>query len=65
MNNLTALILTSNEEANIGRTFRSFALGYARRHHRQPYGTDRTLEIARTFPNVQVFQRVFDTYANQ
>ncbi len=64
MNNLTALILTSNEEANIGRTLE--ALRWVTRVVIiDSHSTDRTLEIARTFSNVQIHEREFDTFAGQ
>ena len=64
MNDLTALILTSNEEANIGRTLEALRwLAHVTIIDSQ--STDRTLEIARTFSNVQIYQRQFDTFAEQ
>src|SRR5690242_689543 len=61
---LTALILTFNEEANIARTLEAlrWITGVA---IIDSHSTDRTLEIARTFSNVQTYQRQFDTFAAQ
>src|SRR6476660_1490961 len=64
VNDLTALILTSNEEANIGRTLEALRW-LTRVVIIDSHSTDRTVEIARSFPNVQVKQRAFDTHANQ
>ena len=64
MKDLTALILTSNEEANLGRTLEALRW-LTRVVIIDSHSTDRTLEIARSFRNVQVIQRVFDTHANQ
>ena len=64
MNDLTALILTSNEEANIGRTLEALRW-IARVVIIDSQSTDRTLEIARTFSNIQVYQRQFNTFAEQ
>ena len=64
MISLTALILTHNEEENIRRALD--ALVWAPKVIVvDSFSNDRTLEIARSFPNVQVVQRVFDTHANQ
>jgi glycosyltransferase involved in cell wall biosynthesis len=64
MISLTALILTYNEQDNIRRNLE--ALVWAPRVLIiDSFSNDQTLEIARSFPNVQVIQRVFDTYANQ
>jgi glycosyltransferase involved in cell wall biosynthesis len=61
----TALILTHNEEENIGRTVA--ALSWISEVVVVDSGsTDRTLEIARSsHPNVRIVQRSFDTHANQ
>jgi glycosyltransferase involved in cell wall biosynthesis len=61
---VTPLILTFNEEANIARTLAG--LGWA---HRivviDSFSTDRTLEILAEFPTVEVVQRRFDSFAVQ
>ena len=61
---ITALILTYNEEANLGRV-----LDRLRWCDRvvvlDSYSTDRTLEIARSFDNVDIQQRAFDSFAGQ
>ena len=64
MNDLTALILTSNEEANVGRTLEALRW-VARVVIIDSHSTDRTVEIARTFSNVQIRERRFDTFAKQ
>jgi glycosyltransferase involved in cell wall biosynthesis len=61
---ITPLILTYNEAPNIGRILRR--LTWAKRIVViDSYSTDETLEILRSFPQVEVFQREFDTAANQ
>jgi glycosyltransferase involved in cell wall biosynthesis len=62
---VTALILTCNEEANIGRTLR--ALSWIGEVVIIDSGSnDRTLEAARaSHPNVRVLSRAFDTHATQ
>jgi glycosyltransferase involved in cell wall biosynthesis len=61
---VTPLVLTRDEEANIGRTLA--ALAWAREVVVvDSLSTDRTVEIARSFPNVRVLQREIDTIANQ
>jgi hypothetical protein len=62
--NVTPLILTHNEETNIGATLA--ALGWARRVVVVDSGSsDRTAEIARSFANVAWFVRPFDSHAAQ
>lgn len=64
LSEVTPLILTYNEEANIGRTLEG--LRWAQRIVVVDSGsTDRTLEILAQFPQVEVVQRAFDTHANQ
>ena len=61
---VTPLILTYNEEANINRTLTGVA--WARRIVVVDSGsTDRTLELLAAWPQVQVFQRRFDSHARQ
>jgi glycosyltransferase involved in cell wall biosynthesis len=64
VNDLTALILTSNEEANIARTLEAlrWVAGVV---IIDSQSTDGTVGIARTFSNVQIYQRQFDTFAEQ
>ena len=61
---ITPLILTKDEEVNLGRT-----LGQLTWANEvvvvDSMSTDRTLEIARGFPNVRVVQRQIDTLAGQ
>jgi glycosyltransferase involved in cell wall biosynthesis len=64
LESITPLILTYNEAPNIGRTLRQ--LTWARRIVViDSYSTDETLEILSRFPQVQVYQRTFDTFASQ
>jgi glycosyltransferase involved in cell wall biosynthesis len=61
---ITPLILTYNEAPNIGRILQR--LTWAKRIVViDSYSTDETLEILRSFPHVEVYQREFDTAANQ
>ncbi|MGG6269229.1 glycosyltransferase family 2 protein [Leptolyngbya sp. AN03gr2] len=61
---VTPLILTYNEAANIGRSLQQ--LTWAKRIVVVDSGsTDATLEILHTYPQVEVFTRSFDTHANQ
>ena len=62
--NVTPLILTFNEEPNIGATLASLA--WARRVVVLDSGSsDRTAEIARSFANVAWYVRPFDSHAAQ
>ena len=64
LSNITPLILTYNEEANLDRTLSK--LTWARQILIiDSYSDDRTLEIAQSYPQVQVLQRKFDTFAEQ
>ena len=61
---ITPLILTYNEEANIARTLQG--LHWAQRIVVvDSFSTDRTIEILAAHPRVEVVQRVFDTHAKQ
>src|SRR5438552_11299462 len=64
MISLTALRLTINEQENIRRKLEAL-LWVPKVIVVDSFSNDRTLEIVRSFPNVQVVQRVFDTHANQ
>ncbi len=61
---ITPLILTFNEEANIGRVLERLTWA-ARVVVLDSFSTDATLAIARRFPNVDVEQRAFDSFAGQ
>ncbi len=61
---ITPLILTFNEEANIGRVLERLAWA-ERVVVLDSFSTDATLGIARGFPNVDVEQRAFDSFAGQ
>jgi glycosyltransferase involved in cell wall biosynthesis len=64
LDQIEVLILSFNEEANIGRTLE--ALRWAQTVVLLDSGsTDRTLEIARSFSNVTVLTRCFDSFAQQ
>lgn len=61
---ITPVILTFNEELNIGRTLRQ--LQWANRIVVvDSYSTDATVAICKEFPNVDVSQRAFDSHALQ
>lgn len=62
--NITALVLTFNEEANLERVLEQITW-LKRVVLLDSFSTDKTLEIASRFPNVCVHQRVFDTFASQ
>jgi glycosyltransferase involved in cell wall biosynthesis len=64
LNEITPLILTFNESPNLDRTLER--LTWAKRIVVvDSYSTDETLKILQFYPQVQVFQRGFDTFANQ
>lgn len=64
LNRITPLILTRNEAANIGRTLEQ--LSWARDIVIvDSLSDDDTLEIISTFPQVRVYQRVFDSHDRQ
>ena len=61
---ITPVLLTYNEEENIGRTLGQ--LGWASDVVVvDSYSTDNTVEIARSRIQVRLFQRTFDTHAQQ
>jgi glycosyltransferase involved in cell wall biosynthesis len=61
---ITPLILTFNESSNLDRTLQR--LTWAKRIVVvDSYSTDKTLEILQSYPQVEIFQREFDTHANQ
>ncbi|WP_026733413.1 glycosyltransferase family 2 protein [Fischerella sp. PCC 9605] len=61
---VTPLILTYNEAPNIARTLQK--LTWAKQIVIiDSYSTDETLEIAASYPQVQIFKRKFDTHATQ
>jgi len=64
MISLTALILTYNEQENLHRTLNALAW-IPKVLVIDSFSTDRTIEIAGTFPNVAIKQRVFDSLAAQ
>jgi glycosyltransferase involved in cell wall biosynthesis len=61
---ITPLILTYNEAANIQRTLQCLTWASSIVVI-DSYSTDETLEILHGYPNVNVFQRSFDTHAQQ
>ena len=64
LDEITPLILTYNEAANIGRTLERLA--WAREIVLvDSFSDDETVEIASSFANVRVVQRVFDNHRNQ
>ncbi|ERT08202.1 glycosyl transferase 2 family protein [Lyngbya aestuarii BL J] len=61
---ITPLILTYNESPNIDRTLKQ--LTWAKRIVViDSYSTDSTLEILKSYPQIEIFQREFDTHTNQ
>lgn len=61
---ITPLILTYNEESNIDRTLSK--LTWAKKVIIiDSFSTDKTLDIVKTYKNVTVFQRTFDSHTNQ
>ncbi|PYK68172.1 MAG: glycosyl transferase [Verrucomicrobia bacterium] len=64
MISLTALVLTYNEQDNIRRNLEAL-VWVPKVIIVDSFSNDGTLESVRSFPNVQVIQRVFDTHANQ
>lgn len=64
MNGITPIIITFNEASNIARTLDK--LGWARRIVVVDSGSsDETLEILARYPQVALFTRTFDNFANQ
>ncbi|MBD2676764.1 MULTISPECIES: glycosyltransferase family 2 protein [Nostoc] len=62
--NVTPLILTFNEVSNIDRTLQR--VNWAKKIVViDSYSTDETLEVLYSYPQVQVFQRKFDSFAGQ
>lgn len=61
---ITPLILTYNESVNINRTLQK--LQWAKKIIAiDSFSTDKTIDILKTYPQVKIFQRKFDTFANQ
>jgi len=61
---ITPLILTFNEASNIGRTLEK--LTWAKSIVIiDSYSTDSTLKILQSYPQIQIFQRKFDSHENQ
>jgi glycosyltransferase involved in cell wall biosynthesis len=64
LNQITPLVLTFNESANIARTLKQ--LSWANDIVVvDSFSQDETVEIASRFPQVRIFQRAFDTHRNQ
>lgn len=64
LDGITPVILTFNEAPNIERTLQP--LSWAKRIVViDSFSTDETLEILKAYPQVEVFQRSFDTHAQQ
>ena len=64
LDQITPVILTRDEEANIARTLGQLTWA-ADVVIVDSFSTDATVDIARRFPNVRVFQREIDTLAEQ
>jgi glycosyltransferase involved in cell wall biosynthesis len=65
LDQITPLILTYNEAFNIQRTLAALTWANQIIVVDSQYSTDGTLDILNQFPNVEVFQRPFDTHARQ
>lgn len=64
IDNVTCLILTFNEEPNIRRTLER--LQWMKKIIViDSYSTDDTVKISRSYPQVEIYQRKFDTFAGQ
>jgi glycosyltransferase involved in cell wall biosynthesis len=64
LDTITVLILTYNEEPNIERTLQK--LSWAKEIIIiDSYSEDRTLEILKSYPNIKILQRKFDTHTQQ
>ena len=61
---VTVLVLTYNEQENLRRTLEALVWS-PKVLVFDSFSSDQTVEIARSFPNVQVKQRPFDTHASQ
>jgi glycosyltransferase involved in cell wall biosynthesis len=61
---VTPLILTFNEAPNIGRVLQKLTWA-PRIVVIDSFSSDETLEILRSYPQVEIFQRSFDSHANQ
>jgi len=64
LENLTPLVLTYNEEPNIGRTLEKLSWA-STVFVIDSFSDDKTLEIIAQYPNVRMFQRHFDNFADQ
>jgi len=64
LDKITPVILTYNEAPNIERSLQK--LSWANRIVViDSYSTDETIELLKKFPNVEIFQRTFDTHTEQ
>ncbi|MFM7326188.1 MAG: glycosyltransferase, partial [Nodosilinea sp.] len=64
LKNITPLILTYNEAPNIDRTLACLTWA-SQIVVIDSFSTDDTLAIVQRYPQVQVYQRVFDSFAEQ
>jgi len=64
MERVTPLVLTCNEAANIGRTLGQLT-SFPNVLVLDSFSNDETVAIARSYPNVRLAQRAFDTHAAQ
>jgi glycosyltransferase involved in cell wall biosynthesis len=63
LDQVTPIVLTWNEEANIERVFGQLA--WAQRIVVDSNSTDSTIDLLARYPNVQIFQREFSTHSEQ
>jgi len=64
LDQITPLILTHNEAPNIGRTLAELSWA-SQIVVLDSFSDDETLEIVSSFPHVRLYQREFDSHANQ
>ena len=64
LSHVTPMIITFNEEANIERTLNE--LSWAQRVVIiDSYSTDKTIDLVKSYPNVEVFYNKFESFADQ
>ncbi len=63
-NVLHALVITKDEEPNIKRTLDKLTW-LEKVVVIDSFSTDKTIEILESYPNVEIYYRVFDTFASQ
>ena len=64
LEHITPLILTYNEAPNIDRTLQRLSWA-SRIVVIDSFSTDDTISILKQYPNIQIYERTFDSFANQ